>query len=229
VASIMKLHVNSTISVGDLVTAISVVIAGVGLLLTWRKDRLLRQREYSDRIRRAAAETAATLDRWQQLALQLYDDIQPLITDTDMMLVESQDLVQTRDHLWRGIMQCRANASERIINERVELSYVNLYGYDPGVQKLFTDVTTKLREADAHWYKQLRDNTQDDVLSLHDAKKPYRSAELGNMLRATCHDMEERLSENLESLISPFRARMIALIQASDGELVTKAVVARLQ
>jgi hypothetical protein len=48
------------------------------------------------------------LDRWRKLALQLYDNIEPLITDADTMLVEGEDLVKTRDYLWRGIVECRA-------------------------------------------------------------------------------------------------------------------------
>jgi hypothetical protein len=31
------------------------------------------------------------LDRWRKLALQLYDNIEPLITDVDTMLVEGED------------------------------------------------------------------------------------------------------------------------------------------
>jgi hypothetical protein len=48
-------------------------------LYPWIKDRLLRKREYADRIRRAAAETVVALELWRQITLRCYESIQPLI------------------------------------------------------------------------------------------------------------------------------------------------------
>jgi uncharacterized protein (UPF0218 family) len=92
---------NPELKIGDFLTALSVLVALGGFLYLWVKDRRLRRREYADRIRRAAAETVAGLDRWRQLALSLYDTIQPLITDSDVMVLrgsgEPNNITDVRD------------------------------------------------------------------------------------------------------------------------------------
>jgi hypothetical protein len=47
----------------DVLTAISIFIALIGFLYTWAKDRRLRTREYADRVRSAAANALAKIDR----------------------------------------------------------------------------------------------------------------------------------------------------------------------
>src|SRR5271169_985382 len=137
-----------TIKFPDLLTAISVLVATSGFLYAWIKDRHLRRREYADRIRRAAAETVVALGRWRELALRLYDEIQPLITETDIKAVKNQTqdpyLVDVRDFLWHGLTSARAISLKRILDEKIESAYLNLYGYEPHVQALYDSVTTSL-------------------------------------------------------------------------------------
>jgi hypothetical protein len=85
---------DTTVKLGDLLTSLSITIASLTLFTTWLKDRRLRRKEYADRIRKAASETMVALHRWKELAVRLYDDIQPLITDCDMELVQVQDVVK---------------------------------------------------------------------------------------------------------------------------------------
>jgi hypothetical protein len=133
------------------------------------RDRRLRRKEYADRIRVAAATTAVAIDRWAELASRLYDDIQALITETDVLLVKKQDIIEARDFLWRGLVEARAISSRRMLDEKLDSAYVGLYGYAPGVQKLYIFTLTSLKQADDLTYDRLLNETQDEVFSLKQA------------------------------------------------------------
>jgi len=215
-------HLEPGISVGNLLTTISVIVAIASLLVIWKKDRQLRKREYADRIRHAAARTATALDRLRILALRFYEDIQPLLTDADVLLTKDTDPISTRDFLWRNLVAARATSSQRISDEKVEIEYVDLYGYDPRIQPSFTSVVRRLKTADQNSYDQLLQLTQQDILRMESVRPPYESAQLGNALRATCSKVVAELERKLEGILVPFRQEMIDLISASDDSIVGK-------
>ena len=59
----------ATVTIGDLLTAFAVLISAAGILIELRKDRILRQKELADRVRRSAGLVAAKADRWRQLSV----------------------------------------------------------------------------------------------------------------------------------------------------------------
>jgi hypothetical protein len=216
---IVGLTFDDSVAVGDIITAVSIFVAAIGLMYTVLQDRLLRRREYADRIRTAAAETAVGLERWKQLSLRLYDDVQPLLTDADSALVKSQDPVEVRDTLWRGLVGAASVAQQRVSDEKIEVAYLSLYGYDSAIQHLFADVTKALRSTDDSALAALLSTTQDDVLRLENNGEPYRSAQLGNQLRASVAAVRHVHSTELDRVISPLRGTLLSLINESDGDL----------
>jgi hypothetical protein len=74
------LTMNHELKVTDLITAFSVLCAAGTLIYTWTKDRRLRYKEYSDKIRSAAALTLSKIDRSQGL-FEAITDIDPTINN----------------------------------------------------------------------------------------------------------------------------------------------------
>jgi hypothetical protein len=214
--------IENTVKVGDFLTALSVSIAIVGLFIASLRDRRLRRKEYADRIRQSAAATAVAVERWTELAVRLYDDIQALITDADMLLVEKQDVITARNFFWRGLVEARATASRRILDEKLDSAYVGLYGYAPDIQGLYTSVMRSLKHADEIAYTHLLEETQREVMNCSDRRKPYTSAELGNRLRSKASDANEELVLAASSIVTAFRSRMLSLINATDGQIFNK-------
>ena len=220
---------NPELKFGDVLTAVSVLVALCGFLYAWAKDRRLKRREYADRIRRAAAETVVALDRWRQLAVELYDDIQPLLTDADQSAFKYRDLdkknvIQVRDALWRELFVARAASSKRILDERIESAYLNLYGYEPRVQALYDSATASLKWTSEEAFSDLLYKTQANVLELTGATKQLASAELGNALRLTTSVIASALSKTTGLIVDTFRREMLRLIDATDAEIVNKSV-----
>jgi hypothetical protein len=221
-------HWNPEIKVGDLLTGISVLVAVSAFFYAWIKDSLLRKREYADQIRRSAAETIVALERWRQIALQFYENIQPLITETDAMVVKLQNeascLFDTRDFLWRGLTSARADLSKLALSEKTESAYLGLYGYEPRVQALYDSVIGYLNSTDRQSFSQLLQETQRDVLKLKEISRPIKSAQLGNSLRFTTADLADELKQQTGVAVGRFRLEMMRLIAATDDEIVHKSI-----
>jgi hypothetical protein len=215
------------LTVGDLITAIAVLVSAVGILVELRKDRDLRRKELADKVRRSAGLIVAKLDRWRQLSQHFFNQAHTLITDTDVLLVREQNIINARDFLWKELFALKADADKRKMDEQIEASYADLYGYDPRIHDLFAGVTERLRKIDALIFQEFVQQSQDNVLDLEEARKPFVTAILGNMLRRTAASFAAESDALTEEVLGPFRGEMVRLVNASDADIAARRFVVR--
>lgn len=214
--------VKPEISIGDLLTIVSVVVSIIALLVSWRRHQELQRKEYADRIRRSAGTVVAKLHRWKDLTLRFYEDVQPLITEADMTQVKAQNFVEVRDLFWHGLSIAHSKSSQRILEEQIEIAYVDLYGYDPKIQVLFNEVLDRLKLIDNSIFTLVLYSTQSDILRLSTEEGPYISAQLGNKLRNTCYQLREECKSLMDDVIAPFSLEMIKLIEQEDQSILER-------
>lgn len=222
------LHIKKEITVGDILTlltiAISLIGALLGLMISSYKDRQFRRKEYADKIRRAAGTVIAKLERWKELSLRYFDDVQPMLTDTDVRLIKKGDMIDARDFLWRNLVAARANSTLRIVKEEIEIAYSDLSGYDPKIHAIYVKALGQLKNIDHHIYDRVLKYTQRDVFEIGKKLPEIQSADLGNALRSTCGDLAAELEGELSKVISWFRNEMLKLIEAGDKEIVERRI-----
>lgn len=220
---------NLEITVGNLLTIATIIISIATLLYSLQKDREMRQREQADRIRKAAGIVAAKLERWVELSLRIDADVQPLLTDVDALFFEKQNKIIARDFLWKGLVTAQARATERIVDEEIEIAYSDLYGYAPSIQELYSNALTTLRKLQREFYDLLLSETQDNLMELAKLEDltQYHSAQLGNKLRATCARLERTYREQLTPIVLKFRDEVVRLIEASDEDILSRKVSIR--
>ena len=209
------------ITFGDVVTALSILLSGIALFVSWRRDQALKQKEYADRIRRGASTVVAKLQRWLDLTLGFFDEIQPLITEADTTLVSTQEVLGVRDSLWRGLVDTHAKLLRRVSEEQIEIAYVDLFGYDPRVQDLFVEVIERLRLIDQSIYSEALYSTQADVLLQQNSERPFASSQLGNKLRDTCRNLATEGKGLMEEAVMPFSEEMVRVIRQTDHDIVS--------
>jgi hypothetical protein len=212
------------VKISDILMSLSVMVAFGGFAYNLLKDRQLRSREYADRIRTAASSTVVALERWKELSLGFFEAVQPLITDTDGLLIADQRVVDSRDFFWRGLVQLRADTLHNILNEKVELAYLDLLGYAPAIQQLFENAIACLRIEGDRAFQNYLEGTQADILGMKSVQRPYQSAWLGNRLRGTTVAVQCELSTRLDEVILQFREEVMKLITADDGAIVRKSI-----
>jgi hypothetical protein len=193
----------------------------LGLLYTLHKDRKLRRKEYADRIRTAAGTIIAKLERWKNLSLRFFEDISPLITKTDLNLAKSCDIDQARYDFWIGLEDARANSSQRIVDEQIEMAYKDLYGYEPIIEDLFINTIEKLKKIDNATYDRLFRLTQADIYRM---EGNINGGSLGYKLRETCGKQSDENEKSMNKIIELFRRELKKLIVATDDEIVNREI-----
>jgi hypothetical protein len=189
------------------------------------KDRRSREREFGDRVRAAAARTLGKLERWQQLAARLYQDVQPLFVDVSQKLHAELDAEAARDLLWRELSVVRTAAEQRIVDEEIESAYVELYPYHPSVQQRFAETMSRLKEIDAAVYFEFVRRSQEQVLAYKGARRDYTPSLLGNDLRLESARAERRLVGELERAIAPIREFLVGVISLSDTRIASRTEI----
>lgn len=216
---------NAEVTVGNLITACAVLVSAAGVLMALYKEQALRKKELADRVRTASGLVIAKLDRWKQLTLQLFGDLQSAVTDADAMVVAEQDLIATRDYLWKKTVEAQASVASRILDEEIEIAYSNLYGYDPRIHELFTEAVRKLKRINDAVFVGLLNRTQSDIFAMRKTESgKILSSQLGNRLRVTLASGKSVLETNMESVLDAFRTSMLPIIGASDKALAERQV-----
>ena len=187
------------------------------------KKRQVRDKEKADKIRNAAAKTLAKLERWQELYLWYYEDVQSVFVETSELLAKDFDIIVARDYLWKKLSDARVNAAQRILDEEIEIAYVELYGYYPVIYEKFVRTINKLKEEEERTFKGLIESTQDDVLSFAEFEDKYTSAMLGDALRKSCFNYRKSFQEKIEIILKPIHDRLVHLISESDEEILKKS------
>lgn len=179
----------------------------------------MRRKEYADRIRSAAGTVTAKLERRKELSIYFFDTIQTLLSEADMRLVKNQDIVATRDYLWRELVSAQAASLSRISEEQLEIAYKDLYGYDPKIQELFTVAVEQLKTVERTTSKRVLYATQNEVLGFRVIRRPFTSAQLGNTLRDLCSQIALDSDRLMSRVIASFRQEMIKLIRSKDDHI----------
>lgn len=212
--------INPEIKAGDVLTSLSILISLVALLIAWAKDRKIRRKEQADRVRTAAAQIVAKLERWKELNVWFFQAIQPSLVKTSEMLADDFNIVTARDYLWKELNAVRLQTQERILNEQIEMAYVELYGYHPGVHDLFVSTLENLKQKEALSFNKLLSSTQIDVKRFMDEEAEYTTDSLGNALRKTCYDHAQILKAEVKDAINPIHKYLYRLISATDSEVL---------
>lgn len=159
------------------------------------------------------------------MADSLFFEIQPIITDADIQLTKDEDVIATRDTLWRNLLETITAKLQQMLAEEIELAYVDLYTYDPKVRELFHVAIDRLRMINDQTVNELLGATQTDVLSFrNEPKADIHSAVLGNKLRGTAARLRSESQRARDAAIVPFQRESTRLIDATNECLFRKEV-----
>lgn len=211
------------IEIADILTFLTIIVSIVALLKVWLKEIRIRKKEKADKIRTAAAKTVAKLERWKELSLWFYKDIQPLFVETSEMLKVKYDVDEARDFLWKKLHIARKDTTQRILDEEIEIAYVELYGYYPEIYDKFTNLIKKLKDLEETTFWSFLDMTQDDFKELKShPEHDYDPVTLGNDLRVSCDKKLESFQNKIETEIEQINNILYNLILKSDEDILKK-------
>jgi nitrogen fixation-related uncharacterized protein len=210
------------ITLGDMLTPISVLLSVVALWFTWSHDADLKRKQYADQIRHSASVVTAKIERWSPLADRYFEDIQSTIVDVSEKVEATHTREPANRILFKGLVQAQATASQRIVDEQLEVAYIELYGYVPSLQKTFDTTIQDIKSAEAKAHEgtssALQGKLQDDKV----LKLPT-SILIGNELRSSADEQRKQLWKQIEFVATPLREKMLNLINLSDEDIMDES------
>lgn len=213
-----KFTLKRQLDFGDILTSLSILLSGVALLISWQNDSRLRTKEYADRIRRSTSIVTAKVERWGELSERFYQDIQPTIVDVSEKIAETHNTQPANRMLYRGCMDAESKSSQRIVDEQLQVSYMELYGYVPELQPVFDKTIREIKDAEAKSHESLMDQLQEMVRN-PEVQALTTSPEIGNPMRYKITDSRKELADKIQETTGPLRTKMLRLIQLSDDQL----------
>ena len=223
-----RFELKQEITIGDVLTSASILLSIFALLLSWSQSRALEKREQANKVRNAAAETIAKLERWQEISMSIFDEIQPALVETSEILVDNRthsQVIKARDYLYKQVRTSHFNLQRMLREEEIETAYVYLYGYHPSLRKRFQDILKNLETKEDKMLNQLLSATERKVvvyLNPEISSRRYQTAYLGNALRSAVNEVKQSYEARLEEVLKPMEVSLTHLVLMSDSEILNK-------
>jgi hypothetical protein len=238
---IMAAWLQKKVSVGDILTVFSILIAAFAAITTWRTEIQTRQRSQAEGVRKAAAEVVAKTERRFEISEWIFEDIQPDIvtattvaaakdlppgtyynpTDPKDDTIRRAHLRAARDFLYKQIAEAHQRERKRQFDEQLETSYTALYGYIPDARRFIQDATYALLRVDSEMILALQSNVE--AQNLRFTGDVSETAQLGNCLRwavdATKHEFDKSSNVILRHVVDALNP----IVSASD-ELILRGL-----
>lgn len=213
------------ISVGNILTIVAITITIISFGYNWNQNIQIQRKEQANKVRDAAAITLAKIERWEEISLSFYKDIQPVFVTTSEQLGANHDVIQSRDYLWRELNSARNTTQRRILDEELHIAYVGLFSYHPTVKSLFEDTLHRLSTSEEKAFTEFLIKSQDGVLSFENQDMDnYQSAQLGDILRFTANEAQTTFEQDIDDDLTCLTDFLTKIILKTDEELLNDII-----
>jgi hypothetical protein len=216
----MSIEFEKKVSIGHVITVVSVIVSVTGLLVSWSQSRQLQTREQADRVRVAAGQTLAALERRREIVLSLFQELQPVFVKASEDFASSFDRVSVRDLLWREANAAWTAVERRLLEDDLQEAYVALYGYHPALRDLVRASIREMRTRESRAVDEFVVQLQDAMLRFETDRNTYQTAHLGNVLRAVAAHYRQCIATAEEQSVAPLEEFLTALVLAPDEEIL---------
>lgn len=177
--------------------------------------------QQANEIRAATARTWEGLDRWREISLSLFDELQPVFVQTSMDLANSGNKTLARDNLYKEIRIVRLRKLREMQADRVFVAYTSMYRFNPSIRPYFETIANELRAIDLEMLDSVLGETEANVLSADDKTKV--TAFLGNKLRASANKIKEHYEARIRAVLASPERFLNNLIMLPDAKLLEPA------
>ncbi|MEQ9218491.1 MAG: hypothetical protein RLO17_10635 [Cyclobacteriaceae bacterium] len=179
------------ISVGELFTAISILISLIGVLYTWNKNQQIAISNEATRMRELSIQAFSNIQQWQEEERLFYNKAEVLIKQVSRSYTENHDRILARDMFWEEVSQLRNELDAKILSKDLRTFHFSLL--NKGIDRDSIFITTialigKLLEFNHKAYLQETEKT----ILLEEIQDPSQSAILSNHLRKVNNKYKDR-------------------------------------
>jgi hypothetical protein len=216
------LNFERNVSVGDILTSVSILLAAFGLLWQLSKDHDLDSQKQANEIRSAAARTLASIERWRFISALIFEEIQPIFVETSEKVKTEGDVQLARDYLYKTLRTEYAKVQNKLSDEKSETAYVELFKFHPSMRTFFSSMFCALQEDQKKMFDELLSNTEIVVLDANPNTVRNNSAILGNALRGNAVKIKKEYLSKTNAVIQPMQNFLAEIILRRDAELLDR-------
>jgi hypothetical protein len=200
------------VTVGEILTSLTILFSVLTLTLSLYQDRAKERKEHADRVRAAAAEALARLERWHELSA--YPNFDQVFVETGESLAETGDARRARDVLWKGLVRRQAEIDALIAEEKVEVVPAEVYSYNPGLHEVFNCTLRRLKTARRDAFDKLLADAQAKV-----ARGRPQGPEQAGALAAELRAARAAYQDDLQARVGPALRAVHGILM---GEIISR-------
>lgn len=225
--SFRSLTVEWELSLGHLLTLLTILVSLLGVTYSWSEDRQLARESQANLVRDAAAESLTKLERMTSLTQFLFIESLPAYVSTseDIDRAEGKatnraSVRNARDRLWKDLEVAYLNTRERIVDEKVTSGYYKLMKYYPEGHDRYLEVLRRQLDLFEKSYIELASRTEDAVLRISSVGLDYQSAQLGNVLREINGVVRTSYTQESNKIQSSLETELKEIVTSSTADLL---------
>jgi hypothetical protein len=154
------------------------------------------------------------------LADRYFDDIQHALIVASEKTARTHQAEPAKRDLFDALRDAEGKASQRIVDEQLEISYMELYRYVPSLRPPFDKIKKEIEDAEKAPHRRLEIKLQNDILLRKDLLRASVSSAMGEQLRVDAASERSALRAEIEGITKPLRDNMVKLINLEDQELI---------
>ncbi|MBL7860939.1 MAG: hypothetical protein JNJ65_07225 [Cyclobacteriaceae bacterium] len=138
--------IDKRITIGELMTVVSIVFSAISVLITWRNEQKIQIRENATRTRVEIAKTLNTVNQVIQIQLSFYELIEEDIVEASRIAIVEKEPLTARDYMWEKFYKHRAEVLNIISQNDWEVAYTNLLTYGITADSLYIRSINRLKK-----------------------------------------------------------------------------------
>ncbi len=174
----MPFTLDKTITVGELMTVLSIMVSAISVVVTWNSEQNIQVRENATRTRVEIAKTWNKVNQVIQIQLSFYELLDEDIVEASRIAVVEKEPIKARDYMWEKCFKHRAEIMNIISQNDWEVAYTNLLTYGIPADSLYIKTVKKLKAVQEHQYTFMAKAFRFEFESQADKSKAYSATTL---------------------------------------------------
>lgn len=220
----MKLFfsIDNRITIGELMTVVSIVFSAVSVLVTWRNEQKIQILENATRTRVEIAKTLNTVNQVIQIQLSFYELIEEDIVEASRISVVEKEPIKARDYMWEKLFRHRGEILNIISQNDWEVAYTNLLTYGISADSLYINTINRLKKLQENQFNLTLRAFEKEITDFKPTSQQQTSA-LIDRLRELKKTFRESHLEYSKIATADLNSFCLKLINETDKKLIFKA------
>lgn len=214
----MRILLDRTVKLPDIMTILSFLLAVVALVVSLKKDRDAESVGRLNEIRRILSMSLSDLKRLVEINGSIFIEVPPKIIQATEIWGRTGDVGSARDDIWKEVDLISLRSKNIIQNEKILLSYVQVYSINPLVAEEVRQAITELNNLETIIKNDIQIAVQTAIMRF-DNLSNRDTAKMGNSIRDNVGRLWVFFRSEMSKIVDPVEKKYIEYLAMNNAEL----------